>query len=147
MKHLFSILIICLAALFANAQTIEKAAIYKGAVGEFPVTLFMIPIENDCGIPHHYAAMYQYNDKSLWLQLSVSYNKHKDFLLVEQSGSGDFTGMLLLKKKDSSFSGSWISPDGKRKLNVQLKPVKASAQELEKYRDKWERINYENYDC
>ena len=140
MKKLFILFLICVSAIYTNAQTIEKSVLYKGTVEKMPVTLFLIPFENDCGIEPYYNAMYQYDGKSLWLQLSVSYNEKDEFVFVEEGGAGYFTGLLLLKKSANALNGTWISPDGKKQLKVQLKAVRTSAKELKNITTGWSNL-------
>jgi guanylate kinase len=87
--------------------------------------------------------MYKYEKVSNWLQLEVTTNDKGQFILTEY----DFTGVLILQKTAEGFNGIWISPDTKRQLKVVLKKEKLSDKDKEQYEDKYEKLNYSNYDC
>ncbi|MNQ79884.1 hypothetical protein D3C85_948430 [compost metagenome] len=58
-----------------------------------------------------------------------------------------FTGVMILKKDETTFSGLWISSDSKKQLKVELKEAKMTKKETESYEAKMEKVNYENNDC
>ncbi|MNL37085.1 hypothetical protein D3C87_1592070 [compost metagenome] len=58
-----------------------------------------------------------------------------------------FTGVMILKKDETTFSGLWISSDSKKQLKVELKETKMTKKETESYEAKMEKVNYENNDC
>ncbi|UHO37397.1 hypothetical protein H5J24_17010 [Chryseobacterium capnotolerans] len=45
------------------------------------------------------------------------------------------------------MNGTWISPDGKKQIPVQLKKVSIGKKDMESYENKMEQLNYENHDC
>lgn len=57
------------------------------------------------------------------------------------------TGVLLHTKKGGALKGIWISPDGKKQLEVNLSKTKISTQKIEQLEDKLEQENYNANDC
>ncbi|WP_185290785.1 hypothetical protein [Chryseobacterium lactis] len=136
--------IIAFAMSFISLHAQNTPTLYKGTVnGKMPVTLFIQSVENGCGGDPFYNAMYRYDKVSNWLELSVTEGAKQQFAMVEEG----FTGLMILKKEGDMMNGTWISPDGKKQITVQLKKVTVSKKEMEIYQDKMEKLNYENHDC
>lgn len=141
-KQLLLILVVTMSSTLMQAQ--NTSALYKGTVnGNMPVTLFIQSVENGCGGDPYYTAMYRYDKVSNWLQLNVTEGIKQQFALVEEG----FTGLMILKKEGDMMNGTWISPDSKKQIPVQLKKVTISKKEMGTYEDKMEKLNYENHDC
>ena len=133
----------CIAGLAGQAQD-TKFYLYKGTVdGNMPVTLFLKAEYNGCTADAFYQGMYQYDKKSTWLQVYPTQNSKNQFALVEYG----FSGVLILQQNGKSFNGTWISPDTKRQLKVELKEVALPKAEKEKLEKKLEEVHYENHDC
>lgn len=142
LKQILLILAITISSISLHAQ--NNPTLYKGTVnGKMPVTLFIEAIENGCGGDPYYNAMYRYEKVSNWLQLNVTEGAKQQFAMVEES----FTGVMILKKNGDMMNGTWISPDGKKQIPVELKKVTISKKEMESYQDRMEKLNYENHDC
>ena len=106
--------------------------LYKGKIdGKMPITKL------------NFQGMYKYNNVSNWLQLEISQNDKNQFILIEYN----FTGVLILQKTKDGFNGTWISPNSKKQLKVELKKAILNEKEKTNYEDKFEKVNYENYDC
>ncbi len=142
LKQILLILTITIFSVSLHAQS--NPTLYKGTMnGKMPITLFIQAIENGCGGDPYYDAMYQYDKVSNWLQLSVTERVKQQFAMVEEG----FTGLMIVKKEGDMMNGTWISPDGKKQIPVELKKVTMSKKEIESYQDKMEKLNYENHDC
>ena len=129
---------------FISLQAQNSSTLYKGTVnGKMAITLFFQSVDSDCGSGVYYNAMYKYDNVSNWLELNVTEGTQKQFAMVEER----FTGLMIIKKEGDMMNGTWIGPEGKKQLPVQLKKVTVSSKEMEKYRSKMEQINYENHDC
>ncbi|AZA79549.1 hypothetical protein EG347_19610 [Chryseobacterium sp. G0186] len=129
---------------FISLHAQNSSTLYKGMVnGKMPVTLFLQSVENGCGGDPYYNAMYRYEKVSNWLQLSVTEGVKQQFAMVEEG----FTGLMILKKEGDVMSGTWISPDGKKQIPVELKKATISKKDMESYEDRMEKLNYENHDC
>lgn len=125
-------------------QAQNSSSLYKGTVnGKMPVTLFLQSVENGCGGDPFYNAMYRYEKVSNWLELNVTEGAKGQFAMVEEG----FTGLMILKKEGETMSGTWISPDGKKQIPVQLTKVNIGKKDMESYEKKMEQLNYENHDC
>lgn len=141
-RKILCMLAFALSCISMHAQ--QHPNLYKGTIdGKMQVTLFMQSEENGCGADPFYSAMYRYDKVSNWLELDVNVNEKQQYAMVEFG----FTGLMILKKEGSVLKGTWISPDGKRQLPVQLKEAPMNSKELESYRSKMEKVNYENHDC
>ena len=141
MKKIYLNLFLILFGQCVFAQEV-KTYLYKGTIDKMPVTLYLI--ENISGCPSTtYEGMYKYDKISNWLQLEISDDEDKKLVMVENR----ITGILSLKKQNNSLNGYWISPDGNKKLNVQLKEVPLTNKIKEELEDKFEKVNYENHDC
>ncbi|UKB78671.1 hypothetical protein [Chryseobacterium sp. MEBOG07] len=129
---------------FISLQAQNSSTLYKGTVnGKMAITLFFQSVDSDCGSGVYYNAMYKYDNVSNWLELNVMEGAQKQFAMVEER----FTGLMIIKKEGDIMNGTWIGPDGKKQLPVQLKKVTVSTKEMEGYRSKMEQINFENHDC
>ncbi|WP_068939421.1 hypothetical protein [Chryseobacterium timonianum] len=138
------LLIFTLTMSLITLQAQNSSSLYKGTVNEkMPVTLFIQSVENGCGGDPYYNAMYRYEKVSNWLQLSVTEGVKQQFAMVEEG----FTGLMILKKEGETMNGTWISPDGKKQIPVQLKKVSIGKKDMESYENKMEQLNYENHDC
>ena len=118
-KALLSILFFLLIITAANAQT-SKSNLYKGTIdGKIAVTFFIKTEENPCTADLMYTSMYRYDKSGSWIQLDITQNTKNEnqFALVEHG----FTGLMILKKDQTAFSGLWISSDSKKQLKVELK--------------------------
>ena len=123
-----------------SAQTL-KPEVYAGTMdGNMPITIYLQPEEHPCSMDTIYEGMYLYDGKSKWIQLNITKNEQNQFVLVEYG----FTGVMVLSKKGKELNGIWISPNGKRQLKVTFKKTKIPTKRFE---DKFEKVNYENYDC
>jgi len=144
-KALLSLLFFLSIIIAANAQS-SKSNLYKGTIdGKIAVTFFIKTEENPCTADLMYTAMYRYDKSGSWIQLDITQNTKNEnqFALVEHG----FTGLMILKKDEATFSGLWISSDSKKQLKVELKEAKMSKKETESYEAKMEKVNYENNDC
>ncbi|WP_035651907.1 hypothetical protein [Flavobacterium sp. ASV13] len=147
MKKIMLFLIICFS--FFNtiqAQTAPTSNLYKGTVdGKTPITVYIKTEENPCTADLMYTSMYRYNKSKNWIQLNITQNRkaENEFVLVEHG----FSGVLILKKIENTFSGLWISPDTKKQLKVELKEVSMTKKELTDFEKTMEKVNYENNDC
>lgn len=125
-----------------SAQEGIRSFLYKGTVENMPVTLYLVEDTSGCG-PKFYSGMYQYDKLSKWLYLEISDDESERMIMVE----GGITGILSLKKTGKSLTGFWISPDGARKLVVNMKEIQISDKVDEKYRTIYDRLHYEWNDC
>ena len=87
--------------------------------------------------------MYKYDNLSNWLYLEISDDEQNQLVMVE----GGITGIISVKKSGENLKGFWISPDGKKKLNVNLKESPTTNKTMEKYDEKYDQVNYEMNDC
>lgn len=124
-----------------SAQEV-KTYLYKGSIDKFPVTLYLHKEVSGCG-PVFYKGMYKYDKLCKWLYLEISDDEQSRLVMVE----GGITGILSLKKSGDTLQGFWISPDGSRKLTVQLKETPTTNKMMESYDRKYEDLNYEMNDC
>lgn len=130
----------------ANAQTPVKNYLYKGTIdGKIAVTFYIKAEENPCTADLMFTSMYRYDKSGSWIQLDISqnYKNENEFVMVEHG----FSGLMILKKEGSGYSGLWISPDSKKQLKVNLKEVRMTKKEIESYEAKLDKVNYENNDC
>lgn len=148
MKKIILSFLICLSFLnHLNAQSQAPVSnLYKGTLdGKTPVTIYIKTEENPCTADLMYTAMYRYNKSNNWIQLDITQNikKENQFIMVEHG----FTGVLILSKTGSTFTGLWISPDTKKQLNVDLKEVSITKKDVENYEKIMDSVNYNNNDC
>lgn len=130
----------------ANAQTAPIFNLYKGTIdAKIPVTLYIKTQENPCTADLMYMAMYRYDKSGKWIQLDITQDQKGEnkFVMVEHG----FSGVLILKKTGTTFSGLWISPDAKKQLKIDLKEASMTKKEIEKYDKIVEDVNYQNNDC
>jgi hypothetical protein len=122
----------------------SNSYLFKGKVdGKMLITMYLKSEENACTGDINYQGMYKYNNISNWLQLSISHNSKDQFIFTEYG----FTGVLILQKTTDGFKGIWISPDTKRQLKVELKKESLTEKDKQLYEEKFDKVNYENYDC
>ncbi len=140
-KLILLFIFLCSFATFSAQDEIKKF-LYKGTIDKFPVTLYLLEETSGCG-PKFYRGMYKYDNLSKWLYLEISDDEENQFVMVE----GRITGIISVKKSGETLKGFWISPDGKRKLNVNLKETPTTNTTMEKYDEKYEQVNYEMNDC
>ena len=69
--------------------------------------------------------------------------KNNRYTFVEYNN----TGVLLLKKENGILNGYWISPDGEKKLKVNLKKVKTTKAKITELNEKLEYEKYITNDC
>ena len=124
------------------AQDEIKKFLYKGMIDKFPVTMYLIETTNGCPTTS-YQGMYKYDNLSNWLYLEISDDEQNQLVMVE----GGITGIISVKKSGETLKGFWISPDGKKKLNVNLKESPTTNKTMEKYDEKYDQVNYEMNDC
>jgi len=123
------------------AQEVKKQ-LFKGKIDTFPVTLYLV--EEISGCPStSYSGMYKYDRLSNWLYLEISDDENSRLVMVE----GGITGIMSLKRKGDVLKGFWISPDGIKKLNVDLKKVPTDPKTIQSYEEKYDQVNYEMNDC
>lgn len=138
------LLLLCLIfGIAAQATQVTGSWLYKGSIdGKMPVTLYLSATD-PCGGHMIYDAIYKYNQKSKWLQLSIQANDHEEYCMTESG----FTGVLILRRSGKELRGVWISPDRKRTLNVVLTQQVLSPEEKQKLEAAREQVNYELNDC
>jgi hypothetical protein len=144
-KAILTILFFLFISVAVNAQN-SKNNLYKGTIdGKIAVTFYIKTDENPCTADLQYTAMYRYDKSGGWIQLDITQNTKNEnqFVLVEHG----FTGVMILKKDETNFTGLWISSDSKKQLKVELKESKMTKKEMESYEAKMEKVNYENNDC
>lgn len=125
-----------------SAQEGLKKFLYKGTIDKFPVTLYLQEDTSGCG-PKFYHGMYKYDNLSKWLYLEISDDEESRLVMIE----GGITGIISVKKIGETLKGFWISPDGSRKLNVNLKEVPTTNRVMKSYDDRYDEVNYEMNDC
>ena len=126
-------------------DTIISQELYEGKLGTKEITLYLKIAEDGC--PRVYASgiyKYKQNKTDNWLLLDIIFSETKNqFTMVEHYN----TGVLLLTRSGGTLKGIWISPDGKKQLEVNLSKSKISTQDIEKLEDKLEQENYSANDC
>ncbi|MFC6269154.1 hypothetical protein [Frigoriflavimonas asaccharolytica] len=138
---IFSILFIFIFGIISAQEGIKKF-LYKGKIDKFPVTLYLQEDTSGCG-PKFYYGMYKYDNLGTWLYLTISDDEQSRLVMVE----GGITGILSLKLSGETLKGFWISPDGSRKLEVNLKEIPTTNKIMESYDRKYDEVNYEMNDC
>ena len=144
MKKLILLLTVfcALISIDSKAQS-AKSNLYKGTIdGKILVTFYIKEEESPCTGDLMYTSMYKYDKSGSWIQLDITTNQNQ-FVLVEHG----FSGVMVLKKSETTFTGLWISPDTKKQLKVDLKEVRLIKKEIETYENKMEEVNYQNNDC
>ena len=126
-------------------DSIITQELYEGKLGSKDITLYLKMAEDGC--PRVYpSGIYKYkqNKTDNWLLLDIIFSDSKNqFTMVEHYN----TGVLLLTRSGGTLKGIWISPDGKKQLEVTLSKSKISTQDIEKLEDKLESENYSANDC
>ena len=142
MKHylLAALLLICSTIAYAEPA---ESFVYKGTVGNRPVTLYLGKGEGCGGDEYYYSGMYCYDGISKWLFISITYNSKGGFCMVEDK----LTGLLLLTRKGNTLQGKWLSPDGTKSLPVLLTEQKPTTEYKNELYNKWDKLNYELHDC
>lgn len=138
------------AAAAAEAEGRQGASthLYKGRVGERPVTLYLSREQMPCGGDRNLiSAIYRYDGSSKWLLLQATDDRKGHLALVESGLGTGVSGAMMLIDKSGTLKGKWISPDGERLLPVQLREAVPGKAEREKLDDQLERTVYENNDC
>lgn len=142
MRTIFIVLFLTIFSLAFGQNSMSY--FYKGKIdGKMPITMFLKSEDNGCTTDLLYKGMYKYDGVSNWLQLDIDQNESGQFVLVEYN----FSGVMILKKTPGGFSGLWISPDTKRQLKVELHQESLNEKDRMNLEDKFEQVNYENYDC
>lgn len=137
----------------ANAAEVEgrdatTTTLYKGRVGERPVTLYLKSEPVPCGGDRRLiSAIYRYDGVSKWLLLQATDDRKGHLALVESGLGTGVTGAMMLVDKRGTLQGKWISPDGERLLPVRLSETVVGKAERETLDDQLERTVYENNDC
>lgn len=124
-----------------SAQEIKKY-LYKGKIDKYSVTLYLIEEISGCPTTH-YTGMYKYDQVSKWLYLDISDDEESKLVMVE----GGITGIISVIRNGESLTGFWISPDGNKKLKVNLQKVPANSKMLQPFEEKYDQVNYEMNDC
>lgn len=124
-----------------SAQEIKKY-LYKGKIDQYPVTLYLVEEISGCPTTH-YTGMYKYDQVSKWLYLDISDDEENKLVMVE----GGITGIISVIRNGESLTGFWISPDGNKKLKVNLQKVPANSKTLQPFEEKYDQVNYEMNDC
>ncbi|WP_053073307.1 hypothetical protein [Chryseobacterium sp. FH2] len=124
-----------------TAQEIKKY-LYKGTIDKFPVTMYLIEEISGCPTTS-YRGMYKYDNVSNWLYLEIADDEENRMVMVE----GGITGIISVKKTNDILKGYWISPDGNKKLNVNLKKIPTNSKVIQSYDEKYDQVNYEMNDC
>lgn len=126
-------------------DTIISQELYEGKLGDKSISLYLKIAENGC--PTVYAmGMYKYkqNKTDNWLLLEIVFSETKNqFTMVEHFN----TGVLILTRKEGTFQGIWVSPDGKKQFEVNLTKVKITPNEIEKLEEKLDLEYYYAHDC
>lgn len=142
MKTKLLLITFFLTAFTTIAAQETKKHLYKGTIDKYPVTLYLI--EEISGCPStHYSGMYKYDNVSNWLYLEISDDETSRLVMVE----GGITGIISVKQTGDLLKGYWISPDGNKKLNVNLKKVPMDKKAVQNYDQKFDQVNYEMNDC
>lgn len=131
---------------FVNAQKVIAEEFYQGTINEkLNVSLYLKTQETGC--PSTVVdAIYKYDNNKInnWILLDVTFSeKNNRYTFVEYNN----TGVLLLKKENGILNGYWISPDGEKKLKVNLKKVKTTKAKITELNEKLEYEKYITNDC
>ncbi len=130
-------------SLSTQAQT-EISYLYKGKMdSEMDVTLYMQEYGDPCNGKPVYHGMYKYDGVSKWLALEISTDDEGNFIMTERP----YTGTMLLKKKLDQYIGTWLKPDGTKRLKVEWRQQYLSSEEMEEYKKKYEELIYSLDDC
>lgn len=142
-----AIVAILLASFGAFAQEKPVHSLFTGEIdGKIPVTLLLEATLNPCNGEFQYRGIYTYNrqlDREKWLLLAVDYNDKAQYIMVETGVSG----VLILRRSESGFTGIWISPDGKTTRPAVFRKTDIPAGKEEFYIDALEHTHYRYNDC
>ena len=116
---------------------------YRGTLGERRIELYLAEREQPCNGEPMYHGMYRYDGNPGWLQLQVTANAKRQFVMVEDG----FSGVLMLKEAGQGLSGEWTSPDQARRWPVTLRRRPLDAKGVEALEDAHEKLNHRNNDC
>lgn len=125
-------------ALCANADHV-----YRGTLGERSIELYLAEREQPCNGAPMYHGMYRYDGNTGWLQLQITANAKRQFVMVENG----LSGVLMLKEAGRELSGDWTSPDHTRRWPVKLRRQPVDAKGIEAMEDAHEKVNHRNNDC
>ncbi|MBJ2176455.1 hypothetical protein JBL43_19550 [Aureibaculum sp. A20] len=138
-----TLILVIISFINLNAQEF-KFEEYKGTMNDsVSIVLYLRSTEHECSAEIMYQGMYKYDGINNWLQVNITQNDKKQFVMVDYG----FSGVLLLNKTAKGFSGVWISSDAKKKLKIELQKNEITKEETEKYEDIYEEVNYSNNDC
>lgn len=125
-------------ALCANADHL-----YRGTLGERRIELYLAEREQPCNGEPMYHGMYRYEGNPAWLQLQITANAKRQFVMVEHG----FSGVLMLKDAGQALSGEWTSLDQARRWPVKLRRQTIDATGVEAMEGAHEQVNHRNNDC
>ncbi len=138
-------LLICtlLMSLSIKAQSVISY-LYKGKMDDkMEVTLYLQEYGDPCNGKPLYRGMYKYDGVSKWLALEISTDDQGNFIMTERP----YTGTMLLKKKMDKYIGTWLKPDGTKRLKVEWRQQYLSSDEMERYEKDYEELIYFLDDC
>ncbi|NML24106.1 hypothetical protein HHL16_24725 [Pseudoflavitalea sp. G-6-1-2] len=146
-KYLLLLWSLFCTSLATKAQDKEIHEVLKGTIGgKNAITMFLYYKPHPCDGHLMLEGIYKYDktpgDDS-WILLNIESGELGRHLMVEK----DFTGVLFLQRKGNGFEGSWIDPDGKHVLPVELKQKTLSEKEMKRYIDIYDETNHRYNDC
>ena len=146
MKKIFPLLFLIFAFNLSAQDEIISQEYYEGVLNNnIEISLYLKVYEDGC--PRTYVdAIYKYksNKENNWILLSSVFSlEKKQYTFVEYGN----TGILLLKKGENKLTGMWISPDGKKQFQVELKKVKIDSKKIDTLEDQLEKEFYYANDC
>ncbi len=122
------------------------ASLYKGTLDtSTPIWIYLNEQEHPCGGDLTIMdAMYSYDQKK-WFLLDVTTNQEKsNYCLVE----ANFSGVYFLTVSKDKLSGTWISSDVKKQLNVVLQKTTLEDKANEKMQEiLYDELLYNANDC
>jgi len=138
------LLILCCLFLF-HARV--DAQLFKGTIdGKIAITLFLHAEQHPCEAKMVYQGIYKYDKTqggNKWLLLNIDYNEAKQYIMVEER----FSGVMILRKDDKGFSGTWIHPNGVTQRKVVLTQQQLSQEANEQYQGQLDETNHLYHDC
>lgn len=117
--------------------------LYKGTIDNKAITFYVTTKLDACGGNEHYMGMYKYGNAKKWILLSAETDYKNNFCYTEVK----FTGVMILQKSDTGMTGTWISPDGKRQLKIELTVQKMVPDDRGKFETIYQDTIYEYDDC
>lgn len=117
--------------------------VYRGTLGERSIELYLAEREQPCNGEPMYHGMYRYDGNTGWLQLQITANAKRQFVMVENG----LSGVLMLKEAGRELSGDWMSPDHARRWPVKLRRQPVDSKGIEAMEDAHEKVNHQNNDC